>query len=61
MTWLFIRRPPVGEPGDARGTTDDRARLGSAAPIRRDAPGGALSLRPERARHRTAPLVGPLS
>jgi hypothetical protein len=59
MPRLFTRHSSRTS-GRERGFTDDRGRLGSAARTVRDAPAGALVLRPGSAWRRTALPVGTL-
>jgi hypothetical protein len=54
MPRLFTHHSPAGMSGGERVFMDDRGRLGSAAPVRRDAPAGALVLRPGSAWRRGA-------
>ncbi len=60
MPRRFARHSPARTSGGERVFKDDRGRLGSGAPIRRDTPDGALVHRPGSVWRSTVPSDGTL-
>ena len=60
MPRLFARRSPARTSGGEHVFKDDRGRLGSGTPMRRDTPEGALVHRPGRVWRSTVPSHGRL-